>query len=921
MKQNVTEKHRCTLLSVVDNINTPVGVFLLFFYTFFLHSLWAQTALPQENRLPNGLRVVTYEMHHAPLIFLGMIYDASPRNEHIGITGISHMLEHMMFMGTKNYPGDRFIRQLREKGASLNGFTTTDFTAYYDFFPAEFLNEILSMEADRMVNLQLDSLTFLKEREVVKNERRRKLDNSPRALIEADFKNLFYRTHPYRNPTIGYTPDIDNYSIKKLRRYYNSYYRPENACLVLVGDFRTETILQQVQQTFNFRKPGPLPDKPAIFELPPAGYREVTYRSSVFNRPEIRFNFHIPAISHPDAPALDALMFVLGRPSSELGRLKNVLVEKKKIAVSAGTAGFSFRDAGFLSMRITTEDSANFPQIYRTVREIVRQLQQKPVNENELTAYKIKTRYLLATRKMAIRDFGEKLIYYIMQGGWKYRLVEEPAIKEKLTAEDIRRVAGKYLDFDRCFVEYRLPAAKKAASPRGEIESETNHFGTTDYFEHSSAVQKTTEPNPPAFTLSQQLKKTVLPSGIQVYQLKNPSSGLWGFRGFWKTGNVVENDSVPGVGKMLAALLRGDTRKHRENELKRTLQFYQVRQGFGGGNLDFMTYGESLPEYADTLLTVFRERISYPLFSTEKIQKYAERAQESEKNRRKNQKAVANEAILKLLFPGHPYSREYQSKAETLGQVKPALLEAMWRKYFRAENLTLLIYGSLDSLSNIRLVEKYFDKLPGTRPSPAEYFPVPIAPPVPAGKRLNLPNPGAKVAEIRLGFSGPVLSHPDALAFRLVGDMLARGSVTSYLGKVLRNQMGLTYYIGLNREGGPRPFGGSLIIQSQVANENVPKFLATACSLLQQFPDDLTPHQWEDTRHRLHLSYLKKWDNFENVAEQVFATLRNGQSPLILDDYIQQLNRITFKDIQRVARKYIDPARMIVLIYGSYSDD
>ncbi|HFE64255.1 MAG TPA: hypothetical protein ENK14_07570, partial [Caldithrix sp.] len=86
MKQNVTEKHRCTLLSVVDNINTPVGVFLLFFYTFFLHSLWAQTALPQENRLPNGLRVVTYEMHHAPLIFLGMIYDASPRNEHIGIT-------------------------------------------------------------------------------------------------------------------------------------------------------------------------------------------------------------------------------------------------------------------------------------------------------------------------------------------------------------------------------------------------------------------------------------------------------------------------------------------------------------------------------------------------------------------------------------------------------------------------------------------------------------------------------------------------------------------------------------------------------------------------------------------------------------------------------------------------------------------
>ncbi len=907
----IKKRHRHPIVSFTGYFNTPILIFLLIFSVFLENSLAAPVNLPQEHHLPNGLQVITHEMHHAPLVFLAVVYDAAPRNEHMGVTGISHMLEHMMFMGTQNHPGEQFISDLQRRGATLNGFTTNDLAAYYDFFPAEFLEEILRMEADRMQNLQLDSLIFLKERNVVRNERLRKKENSERAMIDEDFKNLFYRTHPYRNPSIGYLQDIDNFTLKKVRDYYNTYYRPDNAVLILVGDFETEPALQQIRSIFGFRKPGAGPERREIFELPPAGKRQVTYRSKIFRDPEINFHFHVPEIGHPDAPALDALMYILGRPSSRLGRLKEVLVEKTELAERAGTAGFSFRDAGFLSIKVAAKDTAGFPEITRQVKAVAAALKTAPVDERELTAYKIHTRYMKAMEGNSIRGFGEKLIYYSLMGGVKYRIEEEPQQKMALTPADIRRVAQKYLDFKHCLVEYRIPQETAA----GEGDTPENS-GRSMFVPGEEKTGDKMKNNSGLFKISGQVKKTVLPNGIRVYQLRNPSGGLWGIQGFFETGNITENDSFPGIGRMLVSLMRKDTRFHSELELSRKLDYYQIRQGFGGGSLDFMLYGESLEDYADTLLTAMRERLFYPRFSGENREEYVELAHKFEQNDKNNPKALANEKIMKLIFPGHPYAREDEKAPGKLEKVSAEMLEKMRRKYLRPERLTLLVYGPADSLQNIRKISEYFG---GEWPGEQAGFqpePVPAAKFHQSDSAVHVADPGRQVAEIRIAFPGPALSDSDALTFEQVSNLLARGSVSSYLGKILRNQLGLTYYIGLNSDGGPRPRGGSLIIQSQVSRENVKKFLNVTRKLLAEFPESLTAEDWQKTKSRLQLAYIKKWDDYMDVVQRVFTTLRQGQSLARLDDYRQRLNDIGFADLQRVARRYIDPEQMVILIYG-----
>ncbi len=889
--------------------------FLLYFFLFFIGTGVAGEQLPSETMLPNGLRVVTYEMHHAPLIFLSVIYDASPRNEYPGITGISHMLEHMMFMGTGKHPGDQFIRELRERGATLNGFTTNDFAAYFDYFPSGFLNDVLMLEADRMTDLQLDSLTFIKERSVVRNERLRKVDNSPRALIDEDFKNLFYRTHPYRNPGIGYLADIDNFTLSKVRSYYRKYYRPDNAVLLLVGDFNTAGVLDQVKKIFNFMPIGPAPEKPAIFELPPAGKREVIYRSDIFTKPSIGFHFHLPDINDPDAPALDALMAVLGRPSSSLGRLHKVLVEQKKLAEYTGTAGYSFRDAGFMSVRVTANDTASFDEIEAAVTDIFADLKENLISEDELQPYKIKERYLQATQASSIEGFGQKMIYYIMQGGWKYRLQELPEIKKALTPEDIRSVARKYLDMNQCLVEYRIPAKDNAGSV-----SDADDSGEASPFYFVTPEPDTREAVAPAatgFHISQQVKFSQLPNGIKVYQMQNPAVGVWGLQGLWRTGDILENDTIPQIGAMLSFMMNRGTKKHSRLDLEKRTQYYQIREGFSGGNIDFTMYGEGLVEYADTLLSTLQERLYYPAFGREDMEKYLQMAENRKMSEKNNPKQFANEKILELLFPGHPYSREEISDPARLSTVTAEKLHTMWERYFRPDNLTLLVYGPLDSLQNIKLIDQYFGGPWPMKEPLSDFNPVLTARQISRAQEVKIENPDLAVAEIRIAFPGPLLSSPDALAFEQVSNMLARGSVTSYLGKILRNKLGLTYYIGLNSDGGPRPHGGSLIIQTQVAKENVPEFMKTIRGLLKEFPAQITDEEWKADQKRLNLGYIKKFDDFENVVARVFSKLQEGEPVSRLDDYTTRLNNIRSTDLQRVAREYIDPDKMIVLIYGA----
>ena len=230
--------------------------FLFLFFGLFPPAL-AEAGLKEQvsaTVLPNGLKVILLENHKAPLITFQVWYRVGSRNEEWGRTGLSHMLEHMMFKGTQKVGPEEFSRIIQENGGNDNAFTSRDYTAYFENISADRVQVPLDLESDRMQNLMLRQQDFRTERMVVMEERRMRTEDNPQAYLMEQMEATAFQISPYHWPTIGWKEDIARFTLEDLKKYYRTYYNPSNAILVVVGDFQKEDILRRIEQAF-----GPLP--------------------------------------------------------------------------------------------------------------------------------------------------------------------------------------------------------------------------------------------------------------------------------------------------------------------------------------------------------------------------------------------------------------------------------------------------------------------------------------------------------------------------------------------------------------------------------------------------------------------------------------------------------------------------------------
>ena len=203
-----------------------------------------------EKILPNGLKVILLENHKAPVITFQVWYRVGSRNEQWGKTGLSHMLEHMMFKGSKKFSAREFTKLIAENGGNDNAFTSEDFTAYFENMSSEKVQVLIDLESDRMHNLVLRDEDFQTERMVVMEERRMRTEDDPQAYLMEQVQAVAFQTSPYHWPTIGWKEDIERFTLDDLKSYYRTYYNPVNAILVVVGDFRKEDLLPRIEKAF-----------------------------------------------------------------------------------------------------------------------------------------------------------------------------------------------------------------------------------------------------------------------------------------------------------------------------------------------------------------------------------------------------------------------------------------------------------------------------------------------------------------------------------------------------------------------------------------------------------------------------------------------------------------------------------------------
>ena len=400
----------------------------------------------QRYRLPNGLDVILHEDHSVPLVAVNTYYRVGSGDEQRGRTGFAHLFEHIMFMGSQHVPVGAFDRWLEGAGGNNNGSTSQDRTNYYEWMPSHALPLALWLDADRMGFLlpTMDQAKLDLQRDVVKNERRQNYDNQPYGrAYETILAALYPAGHPYSWPTIGSMADLSAASLDDVTQFFRTYYAPNNASLVIAGDFRPDSALAWVQRYF-----GGIPRGPALPPRPnPAPVRLA--RDTVLVLEDkvqlARFYYTHPTVRAfaPDDAALDVLAFVLAGDKN--GRLYKRLVYDEQVAQDVNAGQNSGRLAGSFGVDVTVKQGQAPVRLARTVDEEVARLARAGVTPRELQRAKNSIRAGFLDRLAGVSTKADMLNYYAYTAGRPDYAAQDAARYDAVTAADVQRVARQYL--------------------------------------------------------------------------------------------------------------------------------------------------------------------------------------------------------------------------------------------------------------------------------------------------------------------------------------------------------------------------------------------------------------------------------------------------------------------------------------------
>lgn len=408
---------------------------------------WVALAKVHEFTLDNGLKLLVKEDHRAPVMVSQVWYKVGSSYEHSGITGISHMLEHMMFKGTKTLEPNEFSQIISAKGGELNAFTGRDYTAYFEQMASDQVEVSFRLEADRMRNLVLTEEALRKERQVVMEERRMRTEDSPNALTYERFNAIAFLTSPYHHPTIGWMSDIKHYELADLQAWYQKWYAPNNATVVVVGDVDPEKVYALAEKYFGPLRPEKItPPKPRP-EIPQTGRREIFVRAPA-ELPYLLLGWKVPVIKTAEEDwkpyALEVLAGILdgGRSS----RFSKDLIRGSQVAASVGASYDLYaRLKDQFVIAGTPAQGHTIAELEKAIKAQIERLRKERVSQEELERIKNQ----VVAHKVYEQDsifFQAMQLGLLETVGLDWRLADAYVDRvQAVTAEQIQAVAQEYL--------------------------------------------------------------------------------------------------------------------------------------------------------------------------------------------------------------------------------------------------------------------------------------------------------------------------------------------------------------------------------------------------------------------------------------------------------------------------------------------
>ncbi len=442
-------------------------------------AIWAQTAPPAqsaatagltrppqvhvvEQRLPNGLHIVMLEDHAAPVINLQMWYHVGSKDERTGRTGFAHLFEHLMFKGSAHVPPEEHSRIIESVGGFDNAYTTDDVTVYWETFPSNYLERVVWLEADRMGSLDVSEANFKSEREVVKEERRLRVENRPYGLVIEDLYAAAFQVHPYHHTTIGSMEDLNKATVEDVRAFFHTFYRPDNATMIVVGDFSPADALGWAEKYFSgIPRPAQPPLRNNKPEPPQPAERRLTKSYPNSPLPAVVTGYKMPSAFTPDSYPLDLAANILSR--GESSRLYRKLVYEDRIALQAAGFGRFTEDPNLFFAFAVMNQGRNAAEGEKAIEAILEQMKKDAVSAGELEKAKNQVISNFIRGRETAQAKADALGEYSVLGKDASLINTELQRYLKVTAADIERVSRQYFTANRrtvLIVEPPKPAGR-----------------------------------------------------------------------------------------------------------------------------------------------------------------------------------------------------------------------------------------------------------------------------------------------------------------------------------------------------------------------------------------------------------------------------------------------------------------------------
>jgi zinc protease len=394
-----------------------------------------------EARLSNGLKIIMLEKHNSPLVSFQVWYRAGARNEITGKTGLAHMVEHMMFKGTEKVSGEEFVRAIYETGGEQNATTSHDFAGYFETLSSDDIRLPINLESDRMHSLVLKESDFRTERMVVLEERRLRVDDYPKSFLLEQLDAAAYQSQPYHWPVIGWMEDVERLTIDDVRAFYSRYYNPGNAFVVVVGDFRKEELLPEIEKAFG-KIPSGTPAEQLLFQDPAQPGPKLVVVERPAQVGTLLVAWHVPNLRSEDGYVLEVIKAILAEGKSS--RFYDNLVRAKSLVLESSVDyNLLSQDPGMFYVTVSVLPGKDFKEIEKAIYHEMDLLKTTPVGTKELEKAKNQLESDFVFDQETTSSLGMRLAEYEIALDWTAIGAYVSSIRS-VTPEEIQRVASKY---------------------------------------------------------------------------------------------------------------------------------------------------------------------------------------------------------------------------------------------------------------------------------------------------------------------------------------------------------------------------------------------------------------------------------------------------------------------------------------------